>query len=306
MASSPIQIRIYKILEKGGAHTSRASRICDIILGSLIILNLIAISLESVSSINAAYSKEFFVFEIFSVFIFGIEYCLRIWCAPARDDMPGAGPLKKRMAYIFSGHGLIDLLAILPSIAALVMTSIDLRWLRVMRMLRLFKISHYSTALEDLFSAIRDERGTFAAAFYLFTIAFFIASTLIYLIENEVQPEVFSSIPHAMWWSIITLTTVGYGDVSPITIAGKFVGAATAMMGVLTVALLTGIVATAFSNQMARRKEIFKAEVAHALEDGEVTATEEEHLEDLRKRYDISEEHAKAILELAKEHRKPE
>ena len=78
MAASSTQIRIYKILEKGGAHTSRASRICDIILGSLIILNLIAISLESVSSINAIYSKEFFVFEIFSVFIFGIEYCLRI------------------------------------------------------------------------------------------------------------------------------------------------------------------------------------------------------------------------------------
>ena len=91
-----------------------------------------------------------------------------------------------------------------------------------------------------------------------------------------------------------------------MTIPGKFVGAATAMMGVLTVALLTGIVATAFSNQMARRKEIFKAEVAHALEDGEVSATEKEHLEDLRKRYDISEEHAKAILELAREHHKSE
>tara|TARA_A100001037_G_scaffold302121_1_gene333068 strand:- start:375 stop:704 length:330 start_codon:yes stop_codon:yes gene_type:complete len=105
-----------------------------------------------------------------------------------------------------------------------------------------------------------------------------------------------------MWWSVVTLTTVGYGDVSPVTILGKIIGAGTAVMGVITVALLTGVTASAFANQVQRRKEIFQAEVAHALEDGEISAKEEEHLETLRSRYGIEEEHARAIFDIARDY----
>ena len=155
------------------------------------------------------------------------------------------------------------------------MGGVDLRWLRVLRLVRLLKISHYSSALEDLFSAIYQERRSFLAALYLMGIALFLSSSLMYLAEYDAQPEKFASIPQTMWWALITLTTVGYGDVYPITPLGQAIGAFTALLGVCTVALLTGIVASAFSNQMASREAIFEAEIASALSDGVVTDDEQ-------------------------------
>ena len=122
-----------------------------------------------------------------------------------------------------------------------------------------------------------------------------------YVAENSVQPEKFSSIPETMWWSLITLTTVGYGDVSPISPLGKIIGAFTAIMGVFSVALLTGIVANAFAYQVAQRKAILEAEISSALEDGEIDVEEKAKIEKLRKRYDISEDHVTAIIDVLKD-----
>ena len=243
-------------------------------------------------------------FEWFSVSIFLTEYLLRIWSIAADNRNPAKTPLGRRARYIFSFTGLIDLAAILPSILPLIMGGVDLRWLRVLRLVRLLKISHYSSALEDLFSAVYEERRSFAAALYLMAIALFLSSSMMYLAEYEVQPEHFRSIPQTMWWSLITLTTVGYGDVFPITPMGKVIGAFTALMGVCTVALLTGIVASAFSNQMARREAIFEAEINAAMSDGIVTLDEKEHIEELRERFNIPEEHATAIFALLAEGKK--
>lgn len=293
------QRRIYEILEKSGAAGDWSSKLCDGFLAGLIVLNLVAISLESVDHLAETYHPVFLAFELFSVVIFSLEYALRLWAAPASRQ--ARTPLKARLRYAFSFHGLVDLAAILPSLVAFFATGADLRWLRVLRMLRLFKISHYNSALEDLFSALKEERSSFAAALYLFLIAFFIASTLMHLAERTLQPEHFGSIPEAMWWSIITLTTVGYGDVSPLSILGKIIGGGTALMGVCTVALLTGIMANAFANQVQGRRTIFEAEVAHALEDGTITEDEQRLLEELRTRFDFSEEYARAIIDLTRE-----
>lgn len=293
------QRRIYEILEKSDAGGDWASKLCDGFLAGLIVLNLVAISLESVDRLAENYHPVFLAFELFSVVIFSLEYALRLWAAPASRQ--ARTPLKARLRYAFSFHGLVDLAAILPSLVAFFATGADLRWLRVLRMLRLFKISHYNSALEDLFSALKEERSSFAAALYLFLIAFFIASTLMHLAERTLQPEHFGSIPEAMWWSIITLTTVGYGDVSPLSILGKIIGGGTALMGVCTVALLTGIMANAFANQVQGRRTIFEAEVAHALEDGTITEDEQRLLEELRTRFDFSEEYARAIIDLTRE-----
>uniref|UniRef100_UPI0032B27C65 ion channel n=2 Tax=Candidatus Puniceispirillum TaxID=767891 RepID=UPI0032B27C65 len=143
--------------------------------------------------------------------------------------------------------------------------------------------------------------NAFGAALYLFCIALFVSSALMYVVEHEVQPENFSSIPTTMWWSIITLTTVGYGDVSPMTSLGKLVGAATAIMGICVVALLTGIVATAFANQVARRKDIFEAEIVHALADGIISQEEHERIKQMQTDLGLSDEHAKALIELLSE-----
>lgn len=295
--------RLLEILDKSKPDDT-ISWYTEVILSVLILLNLIAVSLESVPSLSNSYSKLFMYFEIFSVIIFSIEYLARIWASAAKKDTHNSSSLRNRLSYIFSFTGIIDFLAIVPSILALFIVSVDLRWLRVLRLLRLLKISHYSTALEDLWSAISHERSSFVAALYLFAIALFFSSAMMYVAEHNAQPEKFKSIPETMWWSLITLTTVGYGDVSPLTPAGKIIGAITAIMGVCVVALLTGIVANAFANQVARRKAILEAEVANALLDGEISDEEEEKIEALRKRFDLSQDHVSAIIEVFKDNKK--
>ena len=168
--------------------------------------------------------------------------------------------------------------------------------MRTLRLLRIFKLSHYNTAIEDLFSAIYEERKSFIAAFYLLIIAFVLTSSLIYFAEHQAQPDKFSSIPDAMYWSLITLTTVGYGDVSPVTWIGKVISVITALMGVSVVALLTGIIANAFSNQIARRKLIFEDQIREAMEDGVVDAIETRSLEELRKEFGLSKQQADALM----------
>ena len=295
--------RLLEILDKSKPE-DKISFYTEIALSSLIFMNLIAVSLESVPSLSKKYSSSFLFFEIFSVVIFGLEYIARIWASSEKKDTKYSSGLGRRLSYIFSFTGIIDFLAIVPSILAIFITSVDLRWLRVLRLLRLLKISHYSTALEDLWSAIKHERSSFVAAIYLFAIALFFSSAMMYVAENTAQPDKFKSIPETMWWSLITLTTVGYGDVSPLTPLGKIIGAVTAIMGVCVVALLTGIVANAFANQVARRKAILEAEVANALLDGEISDQEQEKIESLRKRFDLSEDHVDAIIEVFKDTKK--
>ena len=192
------------------------------------------------------------------------------------------------------------MLAIIPSILTY-FGGLDLRWLRVLRLLRLLKISNYTSAIEDFFSAIKADWRSFSAALYLVLVALFLSSALMYIDEHESQPEKFSSIPETMWWGLITLTTVGYGDVSPITPFGKIIGAFTAIMGVCTVALLTGIVASAFANQRAQRTALLEAEINQALSDGVISDVEAKKIEKLRKELNLSPEHSRSLINILSE-----
>ena len=295
--------RIYEILEKSQVG-DRHSFFCDIFLTVLIVVNLIAVCLETIDSLSAAYKPIFDAIELFSVSIFSIEYGLRIWSRPAAPDEYDRTATGKRLGYIFSFTGIIDLLAILPSILPLLLGGIDLRWLRILRLMRLLKFSHYSSALEDLFSAVRHEWRSFAATLYLLILAIFISSSLIYVFEHNVQPDHFASIPEAMWWTVITLTTVGYGDIVPMTVAGKLVATITAIMGVCVVALLTGIVATGFTNQVSMRRSQLEAEITSALSDGVISTAERKKIETLRQELNISEQDALAIISYLSRERK--
>ena len=165
-----IQNRTYELLARGSAKDLQ-SLIVDIFLFVLILLNVTAVCLESVKFIRESYSTSFLYFEIFSVVIFSIEYILRVWSAPSQKIKVSKSPIKKRLGYIFSFTGIIDLAAILPSILPIFFGGLDLSWLRVLRLLRLLKISNYSSALEDFFSAIKEEWQSFSAALYLFLFA---------------------------------------------------------------------------------------------------------------------------------------
>ena len=295
-----IQKRTSQLLSKGNV-ADKPSQYVDMILFILIVLNIAAVCLESVKHIGNEYKVAFNAFEFFSVVIFSIEYVLRVWSAPARNDLGNSTNILKRMKYIFSFTGLIDFLAIIPSILPYFFGGLDLRWLRVLRLLRLLKISNYSSALEDFFSAIKADWRSFSAALYLMVIALFLSSALMYIAEHDSQPEKFSSIPETMWWGLITLTTVGYGDVSPVTPLGKIIGAFTAIMGVCTVALLTGIVASAFANQRAQKAAILEAEISQALSDGVISDDEAQKIEKLRKELNLSPEHSKSLVDILSE-----
>ena len=288
------QKRAFEIIEKGQADDT-ASRFCDVFLFALIVINLAAVCLETVDELYAQYQKIFTIIEVVSVVIFSIEYSVRIWSCAAAPDGKHVGATAKRLGYILSFTGIIDLLAILPSIIPLFFGGVDLRWLRILRLMRLLKFSHYSSALEDLISAVRHEQRSFAATLYLFFLALLLSSSLIYAAEHDVQPQHFGSIPQAMWWSMVTLTTVGYGDIVPMTVFGKLIATLTALMGVCVVALLTGIVATGFTNQVAMRRHQLEAEISSALSDGVISSGERKHIEEMRKRLNISEDDARAI-----------
>ena len=285
------RIRLFEILEVGKG-SDVTSKICDNFLVFLVISSIFSVILGSVPEIDVKYSLELRLFEIVTVLIFTVEYLLRLWVAPIKYEQSKRPKIK----YIFSFYGIVDLAAILPFYISLFGFGVDLRVLRAARLLRILKISHYNTALQDLALAIYDERKSFVSAIYIFTVALLITSSLIFFAENSRQPEDFRSIPDAIWWSLITLTTVGYGDVSPITPIGKIIGAITALLGVCTVALLTGIVGNAFSAQLSRKRSEFRSEVLRALQDGVITDVEHEYLDKLRDEFNMSKQHARSIL----------
>ena len=283
--------RLFEILEVGKGSDS-TSKICDNFLVLLVIGSIFSVILGSVPEIDAEFSAELRWFEIITVLIFTVEYLLRLWVAPIKYKQS----MRPKIKYIFSFYGIVDLAAILPFYVSLFGFGVDLRVLRAARLLRILKISHYNTALQDLALAIYDERKSFVSAIYIFTVTLLITSSLIFFAENSTQPEDFRSIPDAIWWSLITLTTVGYGDVSPITAVGKIIGAITALLGVCTVALLTGIVGNAFSAQLSRKRSEFRSEVIKALQDGVITDSEHEYLDKLRDEFNMSKQHARSIL----------
>ena len=277
--------RVAEILEKGRANDP-FSVYCDVFLSTLIIVNILAVCLETVDHLYQQYAYVFIVIEVVSVIIFALEYSLRLWSRPS----------DKRLSYALSFTGIIDLLAILPSILQFFIGGIDLRWLRIIRLTRLLKFSHYTTALEDLLSAVRNEIKSFIATLYILLLSILISSSLIYIVEKDQQPENFGSIPQAMWWTMVTFTTVGYGDIVPVTVAGKVIASLTALMGVCVVALLTGIVATGFTHQVAIRRHQLEAEITSALSDGKISQDESAKIEHLRRKLNISEKDAVAII----------
>ena len=295
-----IQANVLRVLEPA-ALGDRTSRIWDLSLFFLVVLNLVAVALESVPTLQMGYGKWLYNFELFSVVVFSVEYIARVWSAPAKRGVDFTdSPLRSRFRYIFSFYGLIDLVAILPFYIQALFPGLDLRVLRALRLLRILKLNHYNSALDDLFGAILEEKKSFVTTLYIFSVAFVLSSSLIYYAEHKVQPEDFRSIPDAMYWAIITLTTVGYGDVSPITVFGKGIAAITAIFGVVVVALLTGIVANAFNKQMERRKIIFEDQVRDALLDGVLDSDEEASLDALRKKFGMSKSQADALIDHVK------
>lgn len=222
-------------------------------LYTLIVLNVISLILESYKEIRLDFGTFLSYFEVFSVVIFTIEYLLRLWTADLNPKYTGNSFIK-RIKFTFSTLGLVDLLAILPFYIPLFIT-IDLRILRILRLLRLlriFKLGRYSKSFQIISSVLRETRSELGVTFFVAFVLLVLSSTLMYYIERSVQPEAFASIGHAFWWAIATLTTVGYGDVYPITGLGKVLSAMIALIGIGFVALPTGIISSVFIEKVQK------------------------------------------------------
>ncbi len=247
-----LRARVHHALE-GGQPAGTRGALLESFLVFLIIFNVIAAALETVPALESVYGDYFIAFEIFSVVVFTAEYFLRLWTVPEDPRFRGAGALSGRLRYASQPLMIIDLLAIAPAYVGLFFPIVDLRFLRIFRLLRLLKVARYSPALETLWHVIVSERRALIGTLIILLGVTTIFAQVMYLVEGRVQPQLFGTLPDAMWWAITTLTTVGYGDAIPITALGKIIAGMTMILGVGLLALPVGIVATGFVQEIHRR-----------------------------------------------------
>ena len=229
------------------------SKSVDSFIIVLIAFNVLAVMLETEPELHAAYPGWFFWFEIFSAAVFSLEYVLRLWVCTYKEEY--THPVKGRLRYAISFMAMVDLIAILPTFLSFI--AMDTRFVRAIRLLRLFrvlKIGRYAHAVNTLTRVFERKKEEMAITTFVLVMLMVLCSSLIYFVEHEHQPDVFSSIPQSMWWTVVTLTSVGYGDVYPTSGPGQIVGAIVSMIGVLFVALPTGILSAGFAEEIREQR----------------------------------------------------
>jgi len=252
-----IKRKTYQLVEKG-AHGSKVNLIFDYAIMALILLNALAIVLESIPEIKEPFSNFFWIFEVVSVSVFSIEYLMRIYVSDLTH--PSTSRIKSAFKFIFSAYGLIDLFAILPFYLPFLI-KIDLRFLRIlrlMRFLRILKLNRYNKSLNLIWTVVKEKRTELSIIGFLFFLIILIASFLMYFVEGEKQPDKFPNILESFWWAISTLTTVGYGDIYPVTGMGKVISGLIAVLGIGLVALPTGLIGAGFMEKIGKQKKTSK------------------------------------------------
>ncbi len=244
--------RLWEILEISKKNDQQ-SKIFDYLISILIVLNVLAIILETEKSFFGEYETFFGYFETLSMVIFTVEYFMRIWSCTVVEDYKH--PFTGRIKYFFSPMALIDFIAIAPFYLTFIIT--DTRILRILRFLRVLKVTkhfHHSNTFNIITNTIFRKRSELISSLILMFSLLLICATGVFFAENETQPEKFSSIPSAMWWAVATLTTVGYGDIFPVTSMGKILGSISAIFGIGLFALPAGLLASGFSDEMKKEK----------------------------------------------------
>lgn len=224
-------------------------------LMTLVILNIIAITLGTVKSIYSEVGVWLYWFEVFCVAVFFVEYIMRAYRAPTLHIYSGKNG---RMRYLFSGLALIDFFAIAPYFFAFFIganssTSL-LRVMRVLTLFRLAKLFRYQKALQLIGGVLKSKSPELLVCTLFICIFTFVSASLLYILENEAQPEIFSSIPASLWWAVVSVTTIGYGDIVPVTTAGKAISGLLAFVGIALIAIPTSIIAGGFIEASTRER----------------------------------------------------
>jgi len=250
-AEHSLRRRIHTILD--GGKNDWLSRLIHVLLVTLVVASVAAVVLQSVPEYDENYDKFFRFIENISVSIFTLELALRLWTAPEHTPYASQSAFRARISFMKSGGAIIDLVSVMPFYLS-IFVSTDLRVLLLLRLVRFFKLARYSSGIRTIIAVLEAEkRALLASGLILFGVVLFAAAAM-HLAEHEAQPDKFDSIPAAMWWAIVTITTLGYGDVTPITLAGRLIASATMVMGYVMLGLPVGIVATAFSEEIHRRE----------------------------------------------------
>lgn len=290
-----LRYNLYQLLERDFSK-SLTSVIINGALILLIISNVAAVFIESYQGNESTYSELFFYFELFSISVFTIEYLVRLWICVEADEYKDLSPGKARIKHAFRIITLIDLIAIAPFFLALLFP-IDLRYLRLMRLLRLLKLTHYFKGFSIFLTVVMRELGSISSAIFTMMTLVIIAAGLMFSAEHEAQPEAFGTIIDALWWSVVTMTTVGYGDVVPITYGGKLIASGIMLLGVGFVALPAAILAARFGEELQTRREQLKAHVTQAMKDGVISDQERQELTEMSEELSLNKETLENIIE---------
>lgn len=238
--------RAWEILQPAGEGDAWSRRF-DISIGVAILVAIASVVLGSIPSLERSHHDAFIFVEIVTLIIFVPEYLVRLWAC--RESPKYSRPFG-RLRWVLSISALVDLAAIVPAIVTL--GAVDLRALRALRLLRLFRIGKYSRGMRLFMSVLNESRHQLVISLSAILVLLLMASSVLYLAERDMQPEVFGSIPAAMWWGVTALTTVGYGDAVPATDLGRVLASMVAILGIGTFALPAGIIAGAFDRVLAR------------------------------------------------------
>lgn len=245
-----LKMQTYRVLEDPSCNTPPARLVRGLIMG-LILISTLSIVLDSVDALHKRFADISVLIELLCVGVFTGEYLLRLWSITA--DPRYAHPVLGRLRYAVTPMALVDLAAILPAYLTSASHLLTLRSLRLVRIFRVFKLARYSTAMRTLGGALASKREEITVVLFVLTLLLVIAASMMYYVENEAQPQAFSSIPAAMWWGVATLTTVGYGDVYPTTPLGKVLGALVAVLGAGLFAMPAAIWGAAFVERLMHK-----------------------------------------------------
>ncbi len=257
MGKRLFQLLVGKEWEAEKRTAPRFRQELEIAVMVLIVFNVIVVIIESYKDLKAEYHGQLALFELGSVIFFSLEYLLRVWLAVYQDRLNGGtSTFKAIIRYCSTPMAIIDLLAILPFYLNFVVDLRSLRILRIMRILRILKLKRHIQSIDMIVQVFRDKWDEIGVTFFATSVLLLVAAVLMYYIEGEVQPENFPNIPATLWWAVATLTTVGYGDVFPITGMGRILSGIIAVLGIGLVALPTGILSAAFLEELqAKRKK---------------------------------------------------
>ncbi|WP_454916550.1 cyclic nucleotide-gated ion channel [Xanthobacter sediminis] len=250
MTLKPLRQRIFDILERD----LPGDLVADLVHYFLIIVVLLSVAgavLATVPSLELRDQTWFNACELLALVVFSAEYAVRIWVAPEHPLRRRMPPWRARLSYVATPAAIIDLLAVAPAILSQV-APLDVHALLVLRLLRFLKLARYSSGFNALYLSVKRERYALLACLVILATGVLLAATAMYLVERAAQPDQLGSIPQAMWWAITTLTTVGYGDVVPITTMGRMIGAVTMVAGLIMLALPIAIIASSFSEVISK------------------------------------------------------